>query len=83
MFAAEVTTVTYRGARSMVRLTGGSLSIEAEVAHAAGQAPDWVVPGARVACEIPRSSVLILPDASPVCWGFNGERRGIVPARVG
>ena len=61
---AEVTTVTYRGARSLVRLSGGNVELEAEVAHAAGQAPHWVTPGARVGCDIPSSSVLLLPRSN-------------------
>lgn len=58
---ATVRSLTYRGARSSVQLEAGSLRVEAEVPHAAGQAPPWVVPGAQVACVIPPDAVRLLP----------------------
>jgi len=57
---AQVRTVTYRGARSLVALTAGSVSIEAELAHAAGETPRWVTPGTAVACLIPAEAVRLL-----------------------
>jgi spermidine/putrescine transport system ATP-binding protein len=61
---ATVRNLTYRGARSVVRLHAGPLSLEAEVPHAAGEAPAWVAPGAEVACVIPAESVRLLPLAN-------------------
>jgi spermidine/putrescine transport system ATP-binding protein len=58
---ATVRSLTYRGARSSVQLEAGSLRLEAEVPHAADQAPSWVAPGASVACVIPPDSVRLLP----------------------
>ncbi|MGL5810289.1 MAG: ABC transporter ATP-binding protein [Nocardioides sp.] len=58
--AATVDSVTYRGARSTVRLTAGGLSVEAEVPHTADRGLGWAVAGTRLSCRIPSDSVRVL-----------------------
>ncbi len=60
---AQVETVTYRGARSVVSLSTGTIRLEAEVAHSAGQVPSWAAPGGRVTCILAADALRVLPGS--------------------
>jgi spermidine/putrescine transport system ATP-binding protein len=64
VLTARVTTLTFRGAHTQVRLDCTGMEIDAEVANLAGEPPPWLREDADVSVQISPSALRVLPESA-------------------
>jgi ABC-type Fe3+/spermidine/putrescine transport system ATPase subunit len=64
VLTARVTTLTFRGAHTQVRLDCTGMEIDAEVANLAGEPPPWLREDADVSVQISPNALRVLPESA-------------------